>query len=172
MRYGRRLTSPASSGSGPARSIRAGLWLGVLFGLLGVAELAYSNLGPGSSRPRSDPVAPVLVAYLLLALLFVAIGFVQRTRGETVADSARTTAIMATVIVVLAFASSLIIDNVWLHTVARQPEKIDGLAHSHLFHTMRAYLIWLNVLGLLVVTPVGALGAGALGALGARARGG
>jgi hypothetical protein len=33
------------------------------------------------------------------------------------------------------------------------------------------YLIWTNVLGLLIATPVGAIGAGALGALGARARG-
>jgi hypothetical protein len=168
-RLARRLTAPSGSGPGTPRSVRTGLWLGVLFGLLAVAELAYSNLGPGSAHPHSDQTAPVLAAYVLLALLFVTIGFVQRARGETLADCARTTAIMAAVIVVLAFASSLVIDNVWLHTVARQPDKIDGLEHSQ-FHTMRMYLIWTNVFGLLIAAPMGAIGAAALGALGARAR--
>ena len=152
-------------------SARVGLWLGALVGLLVVAELAYSNLGPGSAHPSSDQAAPVLAAYALLGLLFVATGFVQRARGETLADCARTTAIMAAVIIILAFGSSLVIDNVWLHTVARQPDKIDGFAHSPVFQTMRVYLIWTNVLGLLIATPVGAIGAAALGALGARARG-
>jgi hypothetical protein len=170
-RLARRVMSPSGPAPGTARSVRTGLWLGVLFGVLGVAELAYSNLGPGSAHPHSDSAAPVLAAYALLGLLFVAIGFVQRVRGETLVDCARTTAIMAAVIVVLAFVSSLVIDNVWLHTVARQPDKIDGLAHSHVFHTMRMYLIWTNVLGLLVAAPVCAIGAAALGALGARARG-
>jgi hypothetical protein len=174
-RLARRVMAPIPPGAGPASSVCAGLWLGLVLGLLGVAELAYSNLGGGSAHPRSDPVAPVLAAYALLGMLFVAIGFIQRARGETVSGSARTTAVMAAVIVVLAFATSLIIDNVWLHTVARQPDKINGLADGLVgirFHTMRLYLIALNLFGLLVVTPVGAIGAGALGAVGAWLRDG
>jgi hypothetical protein len=75
--------------------------------------------------------------------------------------------VAAIAIIVLAFLASLVIDNVWLSTVARQPDKIYGLEHSPLFHTMRAYVNGQNLVGLMIVTPVGAAGAAALAALGA-----
>ncbi len=74
----------------------------------------------------------------------------------------------AIAIIALAFLTSLVIDNVWLSTVVRQPDKIYGLKHSPLFHTMRAYVNGQNLIGLIIVTPVGATGAAALAALGAR----
>jgi hypothetical protein len=149
----------------------AGLWIGALVGLVIAGDLAHSNLGPGSAHPASEPLAPVLVAFALLGVLFVMTGFVQRGHGVAVADCARTTSVAAVVIVVAAFLTTLVIDNFWLQTVARQPDKIYGLAHSPLFHTMRAYLIGQDVLGLLIVMPVAAALAAGLGALGARTRG-
>lgn len=148
----------------------AGLWLGVPVGLLVAADLAYSNLGPASSHPTREPLGSALLTFALLGALFLATGFVQRGRGVAVADCARATSITAVVIVVLAFVTTLVIDNLWLATVARQPDKIYGLAHSALFHTMRVYLIGQDVLGLLIVTPVAGAAAAGLGALGARVR--
>jgi hypothetical protein len=87
-----------------------------------------------------------------------------------VADCVRTAAIAAAVIVLAAFVATVVIDNVWLQNVARQPDKIYGLARSPLFHTMRAYLIGQDILGLLIVTPLAAAAAAALGAAGARLR--
>jgi hypothetical protein len=163
---GARITRRATSG----RPVGTGMLIGTLVGLLVAADLAYTNLGPASARPASEPVAPVLGAFALLGFSFVATGFVQRGRGVAVPDCARTTAIAAAVIVALAFVTTLVIDNVWLHTVARQPDKIYGLTHSPVFYTMRAYLIGQDILGLLLVMPVGAALAASLGALGARAR--
>jgi hypothetical protein len=105
-----------------------------------------------------------LIAFGLLGALFLATGFFARARGS------RTAALTAVVIVLAAFLTTLVIDNVWLDTVARQPDKIYGLAHSPLFHTMRAYLVGQNILGLLIVTPLAAAAGAALGALGARLR--
>jgi hypothetical protein len=71
------------------------------------------------------------------------------------------------IVVVAAFVTALVVDNVWLSVVARQPDKIYGLKHSSLFHDMRLYVNAMNVLGLLIATPLGAaIGAG-LGAIGA-----
>ena len=64
-------------------------------------------------------------------------------------------------------AAMLTINNVWLSTVARQPDKIYGLAHSHLFRSMRAYLNGQVALGLVVLTPITAAGCALLTATGA-----
>jgi hypothetical protein len=149
-----------------ARRARAGLLIGALAGVIVSGDLAYSNLGPRSAHPTAESVGPTVIAFALLGALLLATGFIRRGRG----DGARTAAITAAVIVLAAFLTTLVIDNVWLETVARQPDKIYGLAHSPLFHTMRAYLISQDVLGLLIVTPLAAATGAALGALGARLR--
>jgi hypothetical protein len=148
----------------PRRGDRIGLSIGAIASLIVAGDIAYSNLGPRSAHPAAESVGPTLIAFGLLGALFLATGFFARARG------ARTAALTAVVIVLAAFVTTLVIDNVWLHTVARQPDKIYGLAHSPLFHTMRAFLIGQDILGLLIVTPLAAAVGAALGALGARLR--
>jgi hypothetical protein len=153
------------------RSARAGACVGGLAGLLVAADLAYFDLGSQISHQVSEPIAPALIAYGLLGGLFLATGFVRRGHEATVAGCARTTAISATAVVAVGSLTTLVIDYVWLETVARQPGKLYGVAHSPLLHTMRAYLFGGDALGLLIVTPLGVTLAAGLGALGALARG-
>jgi hypothetical protein len=135
------------------------------------AGLAYSNLGPSSRHPKPDAAWATLIAYALLAAVFVAIGFVGRARGRGVGECARQALVCAVVLTVITFVTSLVIDNFWLSVVARQPDKIYGLRHSTLFHDMRLYVNAMNVIGLLVATPVAAAVGAGLGALGALIRG-
>jgi hypothetical protein len=66
----------------PRRADRAGLWIGAVVGLIVAGDISYSNLGPGRAHPGGEPIAPVLGAYALLGVLFIAIGFFARGRGR------------------------------------------------------------------------------------------
>ena len=100
-------------------------------------------------------------------VIFVTLGFVLSRRDRPVRDCAVVAAISGLVTLVLVAATLTVVDNVWLSTVARQPDKIDGLAHSHWFHTMRAYVNGQLLIGLSLAAPIVAAGCAALGALGA-----
>ena len=150
---------------------RGGAWLGLAAGTVIAAGLAWSNLGPSARHPESDPEWATLVAYAVLACLFVAIGFVGRGRGREVAECGRAALACAVVLTVITFLTVIVIDNAWLSTVARQPDKIYGLRHSGLFHGMRAYVDAMDLVGLVVAIPLGAAVSAALGAVGALVRG-
>lgn len=149
---------------------RVALVTGLTAGAAIAADLAYSNLGPASRHPMGDPLAPTLAAYALLFGMFVAIGFVHRGSSRSVADCARASGMSAAVIILIAFTTTLVIDNFWLSVVARQPDKISGLTQTPLFHSMRAYLNGQQIIGLIVVLPTGVAVAGLCGILGARLR--
>jgi hypothetical protein len=152
-------------------STRDGVWLGVAVGAVIAAGLAYANLGPSSSHPKSDPAWASLTAFAVLAVILIAIGFIGRGQGRGVSDCARTALVCAIVLTVITFVTSFVIDNAWLSVVARQPDKIYGLKHSGLFHDMRLYVNAMNVIGLVIVTPAAAAVGAGLGALGALLRG-
>lgn len=152
------------------RSTRDGIWLGLAVGAVIAAGLTYSNLGPSSRRPTSDPAWMTLIAYGLLASVFIMIGFFGRGRGRGMSDCARAALTCAVVLTAITFATSAVIDNVWLAVVARQPDKIYGLKHSALFHDMRMYVNGMNVIGLVIATPVGAAAGAMFGAIGALMR--
>jgi hypothetical protein len=148
------------------RSVRVGLVSGLMLGAAASAGLAYSNLGPSSRSPSSDNGVAVLGGYGVVALVFLAYGFVGRARRMSVRECAVAGAITGLVALGIVAVTMAVINNVWLSTVARQPDKIYGLAHSH-FHTMRAYLNAQLALGLVVLPPIVAAGSAVLTATGA-----
>jgi len=150
--------------------LRVGACAGLVSGAVLSADIAYTNLGPGSSHPGSDPLAPTLAAYAAVFLMLVVVGFVIRGRGRPLAASAGAAAVSAVVILAVVAVTTVVVDNVWLPVVARQPDKISGLAHSLLFHNMRAYLNAHIVLGLIFSLPFGAALAALCGTAGALVR--
>jgi hypothetical protein len=149
-------------------SVSIGLVVGLVVGVALAAGLAYSNLGPASRHPTSDNAAVVLGGYALVALGFMVFGAFARGRLPTVVDCAVAGAVAGVLALIIVATASATINNVWLSTVARQPDKIDGLAHSQ-FHTMRAYLNSQLALGLAVLPPIAATGCALFAALGALA---
>lgn len=147
-------------------SVRVGVVSGIVLGAVASAGFAYSNLGPSSGSPTSDNAAAVLFGYAVLALVFLAYGFVCRTRQLSVKQCAIAGAVTGLVTLVIVACAMAAINNLWLSTVARQPDKIDGLAHSHVFHTIRAYLNGQLALGLVVLPPIVASGCALLTAIG------
>jgi hypothetical protein len=145
-----------------------GAVVGLVLGAVASAGFAYSNLGPSSRHPTSDNSWAVLVGYAIVAVGFVVFGAVARRRLPSIRACALAGATAGVVIAVVVASAIGIIDNVWLSTVARQPDKIYGLAHSAVFHSMRAYLNGQLLLGLLVIPPVAAIGCATFAGIGAR----
>jgi hypothetical protein len=151
-------------------SVRVGVGAGLALGVLGSGFFAYANLGPSSRSPTSDDAVAVLLGYVVVALVFVVFGFVCRARRMSMRECAIAGALSGLVALWIVAAAITVIDNVWLSTVARQPDKLDGLAHSNMFHTMRAYLNGQIALGLVILPPNVAAGCALLTAAGAKLR--
>jgi hypothetical protein len=154
-------------GSIDRSSARVGAVLGLGLGLLLAAGFAYSNLGPSAAHPTSDDSVAVLGGYVVMAAAFATFGFVVRRWLPSPRNCAIAGAVAGVVALLVVAVAIGVINNVWLSTVARQPDKIYGLAHDHMFHTMRAYLNGQLALGLVVLPPVAAAGCALLTGMGA-----
>ena len=149
-------------------NVSIGLVAGVVLGIALAAQLTYSNLGPSSRHPTSDDAGAVLVGYALIAIGFLVFGMFVRRRLPTVVDCAVAGAVAGVLALLIVAIASASINNLWLSTVARQPDKIHGLAHSH-FHTMRAYLNSQLAVALAALPPIVAAGCALIAGLGALA---
>jgi hypothetical protein len=118
------------------RTIRRGgliaglVWLGLS------AEILVTNVVFPS--PDDDSVA-ILVSYLAVFGALGGIGVLAGRSGAARRVQALGGMVAGAAIGALSVVSFAVVDNIWLGTVSRQPQKIDGFAHSGAA-SMRAYL--------------------------------
>jgi hypothetical protein len=151
-------------------AVRRGVFAGLATSAVMTVALLLSNLvfRQGPNESDSDPEYLVLLAagYLLLLVLFLAIGgFAGRWSGSALAG-AKGGAAAGLVIALVAFAVSIAIDNAFLHIVSQQHDKRMAFASSGM-SSMRLFLNLQNLTGLFVVTPLATVIGAGLGALGA-----
>ena len=155
---GRRRQRPSAS----RRGLRFGLALGAFLAI----GIVAGNVGPLRGRPTSDSAVASAAGFLAIAGALLLIGFLNRRQLAGTRACAAATAITGLVAFLISIATFAVIDNVFLSTVAQQPDKIWGLAHSH-YHTMREYINADLARSTAFMIPVTIFGAAALGAAGA-----
>lgn len=130
-------------------SARLGLALGVVLALGAFAANVVLPVATSGFVDRDDP-APVAIVCLLL---WAAAGWLAWRRTGSVAAAARAGAVAALVSMGCVMLAFLLIDNLFLDVVSRQPEKIWLFQHSH-FHSMRTYINAAHARGALFVLPL------------------
>ncbi len=118
------------------RAIRRG---GLLAGLvwLGLsAEILVTNVV--FPTPDDDTVT-ILASYLAVFAALGGIGVLAARSGAARRVQVLAGVVAGAMVGALTVASSAVVDNIWLATVSRQPQKIDGFAHSGAA-SMRAYI--------------------------------
>lgn len=118
------------------RAIRHG---GLIVGLawLGLsAEILLTNV---IFPARDDSTVEILASYLFVFAALSGIGVLAAVAGAARRVRTLAGAVAGALIGELAVVSIAVVDNVWLDVVGRQPQKIDGFAHSGAT-SMRAYV--------------------------------
>ncbi|MFG2039418.1 hypothetical protein [Dactylosporangium sp. NPDC048998] len=121
------------------------------------AEILLTNVVFPSKTDDDGPA--VLMSYLgIFAALFL-VGRIAARRGAGRQGQVLAGLVAGAVIGAASVATFVVVDNVWLDIVARQPAKIDGFAHSGA-SSMRAYVNQSLIgAGLFLAAMFGALGA-------------
>jgi hypothetical protein len=148
---------------------RRGLSFGLLLGAILAVGIIATNVGPLRGAPTSDSAAGSIAGFSSIAAALVLVGFANRRHLPSPAACAAATAITGLLAFLIAIATFLVVDNLFLSTVAQQPDKIYGLAHSH-YHSMRSYVNAALLRGTALMIPLTLIGAATLGALGATLR--
>jgi hypothetical protein len=146
---------------------RGGLIAGVIW--LGLsAEIVVTNVV--FPAPDDDSVA-ILVSYLAVFGALGGIGVLAARCGAARRVQVLAGMVAGAAIGALSVVSSAVVDNIWLGTVSRQPQKIDGLAHSGAA-SMRAYinhgLIGPAIFAVIALGIIGAIMGAAGGMVGER----
>jgi hypothetical protein len=126
--------------------------LGLVFGLPVALALAVDIVYTNVIRPVHDDQTEVLICYAsIFALQFVA-GLVAARRARSPFGPALTGATAGAVIAIIVIATFVVVDNLFLGTVGRQPQKIRGLAESP-FESMRLYVNVTLVVATAILVP-------------------
>lgn len=162
-------------GAGPGGRLRSDLTHGLALGIvLSLAVFATNIVLPVlSSRTARweqamDAEPYVTAGWLFVALLWGMAGFAAYRRTADIRAAIRAGAIVALASMASVMLTFVLIDNVFLDIVSRQPEKIWGLQQSQA-PSMRAYLNHTFVKSFLLVLPVLTIAGAVFGALGGAA---
>jgi hypothetical protein len=161
----------AGSGGRLRSDLTHGLALGVMLSLAVFAtNIVLPVLSSRTARwERAMDAEPYVTAgWLFVALLWGMAGFAAYRRTADFRAAIRAGALVALLSMASVMVTFVVIDNVFLDIVSRQPEKIWGLQQSHA-QNMRAYLNHTFVKSLLLVLPVLTIAGAVFGALGAAA---
>src|SRR5262249_29818167 len=131
-------------------AVRRGVWGGLaIVGVLDVVFLLSNVVFPRSPDASDDDpeyLVQILAGYVLLAVLFAAIGAYAR-RGDRTRWAGVKAGVAAGIVVALGLTVvSLIIDNVFLDIVSQQHDKRVAFAASG-WSSMRAFLTVRTILG-------------------------
>jgi len=150
-------------------AVRRGVWSGLA--IVGVLEVVFllSNVvfprSPDASDDDPEYLAQILAAYVLLAVVFGAIGAYARRGDRTPWAGVKAGAAAGIVVALGLTVVSLVIDNAFLGIVSQQHDKRVAFAASG-WASMRAYLTVRTILGAFVLTPAFGVVGAALGGLG------
>jgi hypothetical protein len=151
-------------------AVRRGFWDGLIVsGLTAIVVVLTVVVFPGGpDESDSDPeyLWQYLVVLLVLALLFVAIGYRGRRRSAGVSGGPKAGAAAGAVFAVMVTLIFLAVNNVFFDVVRQQHDKRVAFAASG-WTSMRAYINVQQVMGLSVLIPMGILAGVVLGLIGA-----
>jgi len=131
--------------------LRSSLPLGLVFGLPAGLALAVDIVYTNVIHPNADDT--VFIHYAAIFALQFGAGLVAARRTRPPFGPALTAAAAGAVIAVVVIVTFVVVDNLFLRTVASQPQKIRGLAESP-FASMRLYLNATLVLAAAILIPL------------------
>lgn len=139
---------------------------GLVLGLFLMVNIVWTTVLFPTFESDDEYTGTYLLIYGLVFLFFVVSGLLASRKSKRIEDGLRVGAITALITIVIVTLTFLVVDNVFLDIVSKQPDKIYGFAHSG-FSTMRDYINSGFLRGLFTVIPAfGVIGAvcGAIGA--------
>jgi len=142
------------------RDSRYGLYMGALF----VPLIVLGHIFP-SNRSDDEFGGWILAINLATFLYYGMAGFLGVRKSLRIRDGFRMGALTAFVGLLLIIATFTVLDNIFLETVSQQVDKIRGFEHSH-FVSMRAYINWSHLMGVITALPVYVLIGAACGGIG------
>ena len=143
------------------KNYRYGLYMGAI-------AMPWIVLGKGvfpSTRSDDEIGGFILAAYLCTFCYYGLAGFLAARNTLRIRDGVRAGAQTALIGMGLIIAIFLLVDNIFLETVAQEVDKIRGFERSH-YTSMREYINWSLLEGAAFVLPVLGLIGGACGAVG------
>jgi hypothetical protein len=139
---------------------------GALFGLVIGAVLAPIIVDTNVINPSlDDDTLGVLVTFIVMFLCFGWAGYRAGNLPGDWASGAVAGASAALVSIAIGLLTFVVVDNVFLDVVSRQPEKIWGFQHSD-YASIQEYINWGLAKGAIFGLPVGGLIGASMGALG------
>jgi hypothetical protein len=151
-------------------AVRRGIYDGLIISAVTAVLVVLTNVvfpqGPTESDSDPEYLWQLFAAFGVLCLLFVAIGFRGRRRGRTLAAGVRAGVAAGVVVAFAVTAIFVAVNNAFLGIVSQQHDKRVAFAASG-WGSMRAYLTVVQLEGLLILIPMGALAGIVLGLIGA-----
>jgi hypothetical protein len=151
-------------------AVRRGFWDGLivsgLTAIVVVLTVVVFPSGPDESDSDPEYLWQYFVVLLVLALLFVAIGYRGRRRSTGLSGGPKAGAAAGVVFAVMVTLIFLVVNNVFFDIVGQQHDKRVAFAASG-WTSMRAYINVQQVMGLSVLIPMGTLAGVVLGLIGA-----
>ena len=121
------------------------------------------------SQQSDDAYSPLIpLVYLGIFVLFGLGGYRAARQEAWLRSGATAGALTAFVSIGMMMLTFILIDNLFLDVVSRQPDKLWGFQHQQTYQTMRAYVNAGNLRALMVALPVVTLFGAVCGAVGGR----
>jgi uncharacterized membrane protein YozB (DUF420 family) len=157
----RALTDPA---------VRRGVYDGLVISGMTAVVVVLTNVvfpqGPDESDSDPEYLWQLAAAAVVLAALFVAVGFRGRRRGTDQSAGAKAGLAAGVVVAVLITLTFLAVNNAFFDIISQQHDKRVAFAASG-WTSMRAYISVRQIEGLVILVPLGAAAGVVLGLLGA-----
>ena len=132
-------------------NLRIGVFLGLL---MSFAILVTNVIVPSvAGHPSSDSAVSESIGWIVVIAVVCWAGFLRLRHSNRIRDAIMAGAVISFVAFAIAMATFLIIDNLFLSIVARQPEKIWLFEHSR-FEDMRSYLNYTNLRAFWTALPL------------------
>jgi uncharacterized membrane protein YozB (DUF420 family) len=151
-------------------AVRRGIYDGLVISALAAVIIVLTNVvfPPGPNESDSDPeyLWQLGATVVVLAALFVGIGFRGRRRGTGLRAGVKAGAAAGVVVAILVSLTFLAVNNAFLDIVSQQHDKRVAFAASG-WTSMRAYLSVKQIEGMVVLIPVGVIAGTTLGLIGA-----
>jgi len=151
-------------------AVRRGVYDGLIVSGVTAVLVVLTNVvfpaGPDESDSDPEYLWQYAATLVVLAILFVAIGFRGRRRARTLGAGARAGVAAGVVVAVMITLVFLAVNNAFLGVVSQQHDKRVAFAASG-WTSMRAYLTVTQLKSLVILIPAGVIAGIVLGLIGA-----
>ncbi len=156
----------AWKGAAAMKSYRYGV---ALSAFLVILIVWHTVIAPTFESDDEYGLVPYLLGYGVIFLYFALSGYLASRRTNCLADGTWVGLITAVIGITVVTLTYFVVDNVFFGIVSKQPDKINGFAHSD-YTTMRDYINSSLVLGMFTIIPIFAMIGAVCGTAGAWVR--